>query len=160
MALGGKILVPRNDELLFLETDGACAYCGHKDARALTIHHMVQAAPKIEDYDNKIVLCHNCHQCHHQAKGPTADELNEIKRRLIIKTLTRPGLNALKYAYRRSVVAAAPFLVNHLIEYGYLVEKEVVSDWSEDTNAPNVIITATYAITPEGRALLDKWSLK
>lgn len=72
----------------------------------------------------------------------------------------RTGLNALKYAYRRSLVVAAPFLVNHLIEYGYLVEKEVVSNWSEDTNAPNIIITATYAITPEGRALLGKWNLK
>ena len=152
--------MPRNDELLFLETDGACAYCGHKDTRALTIHHMIQAVPKIEDYDNKIVLCHNCHQCHHQGKGPTAGELEDIKRRLIIKTLTPLGVNALKYAYRRTRVSAAPFLVNHLIEYGYLIEKEMMSDWSEDTSAPSVVITALYAITSEGRALLDKWGLK
>jgi hypothetical protein len=152
--------MPRNDELLFLETDGACAYCGHKDTRALTIHHMIQAVPKIEDYDNKIVLCHNCHQCHHQGKGPTSDELEEIKRRLIIKTLTPLGVNALKYAYRRSRVSAAPFLVNHLIEYGYLMEKEMMSDWSEDASAPSVVITALYAITAEGRTLLEKWGLK
>jgi hypothetical protein len=152
--------MPRNDELLFLETEGACAYCGHKDARTLTIHHMVQATPKIEEYDNKIVLCHNCHQSHHQGKGPTADELKEIKRRLIIKTLTLPGVNALKYAYRRSRVSAAPFLVNHLIEYGYLAEKEVVSDWSEDASAPNIIITALYEITTDGKSLLEKWGLK
>jgi hypothetical protein len=99
----------RNDELLFLETDGACAFCGHKDTRALTIHHIIRAVPKIEDYDNKIVLCHNCHQCHHQGKGPTSDEIKQIKRRLIIKTLTPLGVNALKYAYRRSRVSAAPF---------------------------------------------------
>ena len=152
--------MPRNNELLFLETDGACAYCGHKDSRALTIHHMRRSTPKNENYDNKIVLCHNCHQCHHQGKGPTANELNEIKRRLIIKTLTRTGLNAMKYAYRRSLVVAAPFLVNHLIEYGYLAEKGVVNDWSEDSTAPNIIITATYTITIEGKALLDKWGLK
>jgi hypothetical protein len=152
--------MPRNDELLFLETDGACAYCGHKDTRALTIHHMIQAVPKIEDYDNKIVLCHNCHQCHHQGKGPTSDELEEIKRRLIIKTLTPLGVSALKYAFRRSRVSAAPFLVNHLIEYGYLMEKEMMSDWSEDASAPSVVITALYAITAEGRTLLEKWGLK
>lgn len=154
--------MPRNNELLFLETDGACAYCGHKDSRALTIHHMQQSTPKNEDYDNKIILCHNCHQRHHQGKGATEDELNEIKRRLIIKTLTRPGLNALKYAYRRSLVAAAPFLVNHLIEYGYLAEKDVVSNWIEydDATEPEIIMTATYTITKEGKALLDKWDLK
>jgi len=155
-------MMPRNDELLFLETDGACAYCGHKDSRALTVHHMQQSKPKNEDYDNKIVLCHNCHQCHHQGKGPTANELEEIKLRLIIKTLTRTGLNAMKYAYRRSLVVAAPFLVNHLIEYGYLAEKDVVSNWIEydDATAPEIIMTATYTITKEGKALLDKWDLK
>lgn len=152
--------MPRNDDLLFVETDGACAYCGHKDARALTIHHIIEASPKIEDYDNKIVLCYNCHQCHHQGKGPTSDEIKQIKRRLIMKTLTPLGLNALKYAYRRSAVSAAPFLVNHLVEYRYLTEKEVVSDWSEDASTPNVVISAVYAITTEGRALLDKWGLK
>ena len=153
--------MPRNDELLFLEPDGACAYCGHKDSRALTVHHMQQSKPKNEDYDNKIVLCHNCHQCHHQGKGPTANELEEIKLRLIIKTLTRIGLNAMKYAYRRSLVVAAPFLVNHLIEYGYMEEKDVVSNWIErdDANEPEIIITATYAITNKGKALLEKWDL-
>ena len=154
--------MPGNVELLFLETDGACAYCGHKDSRALTMHHIQQSKPKNEDYDNKIVLCHNCHQCHHENKGPTTDELNEIKRRLIIKTLTRTGLNAMKYAYRRSVVVATPFLVNHLIEYRYLTEKEVLSNWIEvdDATEPNIIINATYTITTEGKALLDKWDLK
>jgi hypothetical protein len=152
--------MPRNDELLMLETDGGCAYCGHRDTRALTVHHIAQLVPKNEDYDNKIVLCHNCHQCHHLGKGPSANEINTIKRRLIIKTLTRPGLNALKYSYRRSVVIATPFLVNHLVEYGYLAEKEVVSDWSEDANAPNIVINAIYVITPEGRVLLEKWDLR
>jgi hypothetical protein len=150
--------VPRNDELLFLETDGSCACCGYKDGRALTIHHLQQSTPKNEDYDNKLVLCHNCHQTHHQGKGPTADELVEIKRRLIIKTLTRAGLNAMKYAYRRSAVVAAPFLVNHLVEYGYLVQGNVISDWGE-TAEQSVVISAAYSITGEGGALLEKWRL-
>ena len=108
------------DDLLFAETEGGCANCGLKDSRALTIHHIEQSKPKIEDYDNKIVLCHNCHQCHHEGHEPTAEALKDIKRRLIIKTLTRPGLNALKQAYSRTYVVAMPFLVNHLVEQQYL----------------------------------------
>jgi hypothetical protein len=119
---------------------------------------MKQSTPKNEDYDNKLVLCHNCHQSHHQSKGPTADELVEIKRRLIIKTLTRAGLNAMKYANRRSAVVAAPFLVNHLVEYGYLIQGEVISEWGE-TPQQNIVIGAAYSITDEGRALLEKWGL-
>lgn len=108
------------EDLLQHETDGSCANCGFRDSRALTIHHLEQGDVKSEDYDNKLLLCHNCHQCHHQNKGPSKEELLSIKRRLIIKTLTRPGLNALKEAYRRSLVVAMPFLVNHLVEMGYI----------------------------------------
>ena len=48
------------EDLLFLETDDSCALCGLKDTRALTIHHIEQSDPKNENYDNKLVLCHNC----------------------------------------------------------------------------------------------------
>jgi 5-methylcytosine-specific restriction endonuclease McrA len=56
------------DEMLFSETDGACAYCGIKDYRVLTTHHINQQEPKDESYDNKIILCHNCHHLYHQEK--------------------------------------------------------------------------------------------
>jgi hypothetical protein len=111
-------------ELLLVETDGSCANCGLKSDRFLTEHHIEQSNPKNEDYDNRIVLCHNCHQCHHQAKGPSTDQLREIKKRLIVKTLTRSGLNALKEANRKGLVMAMPFLVNHLVEHGYLCLEE------------------------------------
>ena len=151
----------RTDDLLFLETDDACAYCGLKDTRALTIHHLEQSTPKNEDYDNKLVLCHNCHQCHHQNKGATVDELRTIKRRLIIKTLTQTGVNALKYAYRRNTVLAAPFLVSHLVEFGYLTQGETISSWSDDnTKGEEVVMEAAFTITPDGRTLLEKWGLK
>lgn len=148
----------RTDELLYLETDGACAYCGFKDSRALTIHHLQQSKHKDESYDNKLVLCHNCHQQHHEGKGVTTDELNKIKCRLIIKTLTRVGLNAMKQARRQSEVVAMPFLVNHLVEFGYLIQREVIrGELSENNATYTSIIDATYAITPEGAALLKKW---
>jgi hypothetical protein len=153
--------MPQTAELLFLETDGGCANCGLRDARALTIHHLEQTTPKNENYDNKLVLCHNCHQCHHQGKGPSEDDLQDIKRRLIIKTLTRPGLNALKQARRKGSVVAMPFLVNHLVEFGYLEHKQDVSSWSDDDVGPNDnVVEALYAITSEGQSLLDKWKLK
>lgn len=149
------------EDLLFAETEGGCANCGLKDSRALTIHHIEQSKPKNEDYDNKIVLCHNCHQCHHEGHEPTADALKDIKRRLIIKTLTRPGLNALKQAYRRTYVVAMPFLVNHLVEQQYLEFKEVMSSMVDDDNPAEEIETdVVYMITPTGRQLLEKWSLK
>jgi len=49
-----------------------------------------------------------------------------------------------------------------LTEYGYLAEKDVVSNWIEydDATEPEIIMTATYTITKEGKALLDKWDLK
>ena len=151
----------RTDDLAYIETEGACANCGLKDTRTLTIHHIDPTPPKDEGYDNKIVLCHNCHQCHHQHKGPTTAQLIETKRRLILKTLTRAGLNALKQAYRKPAVVATPFLVNHLIEFGYLRHK---SDFSwcgdEDAQDTEIVIDAVYVITPKGRALLEKWKLK
>lgn len=151
----------RADDLVYLETEGACANCGLKDARALTIHHLDPTPPKDESYDNKIVLCHNCHQCHHQHKGPTAAQLNETKRRLIIKTLTTPGLNALKQAFRKPAVVAIPFLVNHLVEFGYLRQKAILSTVTDDDWGPDseIVAEAVFVITPRGRALLTKWKL-
>jgi hypothetical protein len=144
-----------------LETDGACAYCGIKDARVLTIHHLDQSKPKNEAYDNKLVLCHNCHQSHHDRKGATAEELKTIKHRLIIKTLTRPGANAMKQAYRNNTVVAMPFLVNHLVEMGFMKQGETISGWSDDnTNNNEVAIDAAYTLTTAGRKLLEKWKLK
>ena len=149
----------RTDDLLFVETDDSCALCGLKDTRALTIHHIEQSDPKNENYENKIVLCHNCHQCHHQNKGASVDDLKTIKRRLIIKTLTVPGVNALKYAYRKGGVVAMPFLVNHLLELGYLRQGEAIrSDTTDD--GIDVITDALYALTDEGKELLEKWDLK
>ncbi|MCA0215629.1 MAG: HNH endonuclease [Proteobacteria bacterium] len=157
----------RTDNLLYIETEDACANCGLRDVRALTVHHIEQSAPKNEDYDNKIVLCHNCHQCHHSGKGPTKAQIEEIKSRLIVKTLTRLGLNALKRAHRGSVVIAMPFTVDHLVEWGYLRHVQDLAFWEEDEDEPKLLETgkqvaseAAYAITEKGKRLLEKWKLK
>ncbi|HUL31140.1 MAG TPA: hypothetical protein VLZ03_11870 [Thermodesulfobacteriota bacterium] len=150
-----------NDQLVYIETEGSCANCGLKDTRALTIHHLDATQPKSELYDNKIVLCHNCHQCHHQGKGPSAEEFIDIKARLIVKTLTRPGLNALKIASRKKGVSANPFMVNHLVEMRYLKCKEVVSTFMDDNDSTIEIVSeAIYEISAEGQALLARWKLK
>ena len=147
------------EELLNLESDGGCAVCGNRDPRVLTVHHLDGRKPKNESYDNKLLLCHNCHCSHHESKGPTAEDLRKIKRRLIIKNLTLPGLNALKEAYRRSPVHAMPFLVNHLVEFGYLSLVEELAT-REDPGEPVAVLEASYTITPAGMALLEKWDLK
>jgi hypothetical protein len=151
----------KTDDLLFIVTDGGCACCGTRDTRTLTIHHIDQCTPKDENYDNKIVLCHNCHQCHHDGKGPTKTELKEIKRRLIVKSLTHVGLNAMKQAYRQPHVVAMPFLVAHLVERRFLQYEEMLSGTREDESSDDswLIETASYTITATGRALLKKWHL-
>jgi len=143
-------------ELLFSETDGACAYCGIKDYRVLTIHHIIQQEPKDESYDNKIVLCHNCHHLYHQGKGPSQNDLFAIKKRLICKTLTQQGVNALKEAYRKGLVVASPYLVNHLVESQFLKFTEHLSSYENDRQ----IIDAVYELTDKGKKFTEKWSLK
>ncbi len=144
------------EELLFSETDGACAYCGIKDYRILTIHHIIQQEPKDESYDNKIVLCHNCHHLYHQGKGPSQNDLFTIKKRLICKTLTQQGVNALKEAYRNGLVVASPYLVNHLVESQFLKFTEYLSSYENDRQ----IIDAVYELTDKGKKFTEKWSLK
>ncbi len=144
------------EELLFSETDGACAYCGIKDYRVLTIHHIIQQEPKDESYDNKIVLCHNCHHLYHQEKGPSQDDLFVIKKRLVCKTLTQQGVNALKEVYRKGLVVASPYLVNHLVELQFLKFIEYISSYENE----NQIINAVYELTDKGKKLTEKWSLK
>jgi len=147
------------DDLLYWETDSSCAVCGIRDSRVLTVHHLDGTKPKDERYDNKLILCHNCHACHHLGKGASDEEFREIKRRLIVKTLTMPGLNALKEAYRRGLVAATPFLVNHLIEFGYLVLKQETSHWVDTGLPEGTVMDAIYTISDEGRRLLEKWKI-
>jgi hypothetical protein len=143
------------NELLFSETDGACAYCGIKDFRILTVHHIQQQEPKDESYDNKILLCHNCHHLYHQGKGPSIDDLRKIKKRLIYKTLTQQGVNAIKEAYRKVLVIASPYLVNHLIDLQLLSFKDYISTYETDTQ----IIDAVYELTPTGRQFAEKWEI-
>ncbi len=144
------------EEILFSETDGSCAYCGIKDYRVLTIHHIIQQDPKDESYDNKIVLCHNCHHLYHQEKGPSLQELKDIKKRLICKTLTQQGVNALKEAYRKGLVIASPYLVNHLVELQLLTSSDHISHYENDSQ----IIDAIYELTDNGKKFTEKWELK
>jgi len=146
----------QTDELLQNETDGACAYCGNKDYRVLTVHHIIQQTPKDESYDNKIVLCHNCHHLYHNDKGPSLDDLKKIKKRLICRTLTQQGVNALKHSYRKGFVMAAPYLVDHLIELGLLVFVEPQVTYESEDH----VLEGIYKLTDRGRQFCEKWDLK
>ncbi len=141
---------------LYSETDDACAICGIRRLPALTIHH-IDGNEENNTYDNRIVLCHNCHQLHHQSKapneGPSEEQIRDRKRHLILKTLTQYGLNAMKIAARNNFgVVAMPFLLYHLVELGYLTKEEEQMGYGDQENA-----TSRFAITEEGRKLLRKW---
>ena len=149
--------MPDIRQLLIEETDGACSYCGIKDYRILTEHHIEQTEPKNQSYDNRIILCHNCHHLYHEGKGPSEKDIKEIKRRLIGKILTRQGVNAVKESYRKGCVVAAPYLVNHLVELGYIRQTEILSNVIDDDSGNSVVVTAVYELTELGKLFAQKW---
>ena len=148
--------MPDISQLLVEEADGACAYCGIKDYRILTEHHIVQVEPKDQSYDNRIILCHNCHHLYHQGKGPSKADIKRIKKRLICKILTQQGINAIKESCRKGRVLAAPYLVNHLIELGYMRQTEIMGTVGDDTWDNNIIADAIYELTDDGKAFAQK----
>jgi len=140
---------------LYGETDDACAICGIRGPERLTVHH-IDANPANNVYENMIVLCHNCHQQHHQGKGLESGKIEDRKRHLIIKTLTQYGLNALKLADRNDFgVVAMPFLLYHLVDLGFMTKEETSSTYGDENT--EVELDVRFAITTRGRDLLRRW---
>ncbi|MCJ7586343.1 MAG: HNH endonuclease [Candidatus Aminicenantes bacterium] len=141
----------KTDELIFLETDDACAYCGIKQRDNLSIHH-IEGNTRKNDYENMIALCHNCHHRLTNNKGISREDIKNRKKDLIFKTLTQVGVNALKMAYRKKAeIGAIPFMVFHLVEMGYL-KKTGSLYWSGDVD-----YLAKYELTEKGQDLYEKW---
>jgi len=80
-------------------------------------------------------------------------EIKKIKKRLIQKTLTQFGINALKEAKRKESVSGAPFLLSHMLEMGYLRFHELLM------GDPDRFDICIYVITKKGEDLLNKWKL-
>ncbi len=139
-------------DYLYNEADNSCTLCGIKDKRNLTIHHL-DHDDNNNKYDNQIILCHNCHNRHHTKKGISKKLIKETKRGLIIKTLTIYGVNAIKYASRESFgITAMPFLLYHLVDLGFMKQKENQMGYGEQED-----VTARFIITKEGKRLYHKW---
>jgi len=137
---------------LYGETDDSCALCRQGDVEALTVHH-IDGDEQNDTYENTIVLCHNCHQRHHQDKGITRAQIETRKRHLIQKTVTIYGVNAMKIAARNNFgVVALPFLLYHLVDLGYMTKEEAQMGYGDQADA-----TARFAITEKGRKVLAKW---
>lgn len=148
------------EDRLFLETENGCGLCGHRDSRVLTVHHIEHDADTADNsYDNLIVLCHNCHTMYHQGKGLLKQEIIEVKRRLIMKTLTLIGINALKVATRKGVVVGAPYTLNHLVELGLVSEHEVFTEIENDEGGISSTQVA-YTITDKGARFVEKWRIQ
>lgn len=139
-------------DYLYLETDDACALCGQRGKDNLTEHH-IDGNPRNNDYDNRIVICYNCHQQYNQKKGITKSAIEERKRRLIKKTLTQPGVNAIKMAARDSKgkVIVHPSLLYHLVDLGFMQgPKEPLPDGG-------ISIVDPFVVTDAGKRLYNKW---
>jgi hypothetical protein len=144
-------------DLLFVETDDSCALCGFRGSYALTVHH-IDGDHDNNAYDNRIVLCRNCHNAYHEGKQITKNQIETRKRHLIRKTLTQYGLNAMKIALRNNFgVVALPFLIYHVVDLGYMRPAEDTPIEEYKDQGSRVAVTALYAITETGRALLYKW---
>ncbi|MGI0016714.1 MAG: HNH endonuclease signature motif containing protein, partial [Nitrososphaera sp.] len=126
--------------------------CGLGDTQSLTIHH-IDGDCLNNVYENMVVLCHNCHQRHHQAKGISREDIERRKRYLIQKTVTVYGINAMKIAVRNNFgVVALPFLLYHLVDLGYMTKEEAQMGYGPQQDA-----TARFAITAKGRDVQAKW---
>jgi len=144
---------------LYSESDTSCAFCGFKNIDALTFHHLEQENEKNKDnsYDNLICLCHNCHHMHHDNKeNINKAKLIEIKRLLILKTLTIFGVNALKIAYRNDVVGGATFTLNHLVELSLLRQGDTFTSFVSDTGK-DTVMQAAFHITEKGKEFYQTW---
>jgi hypothetical protein len=140
------------DDWLYGETDDACALCNVKDPQCLTVHH-IDDNHSNNTYENTIVLCHNCHQRHHQGKGITREDIERRKKHLIRKTVTHQGMSAMKIAARNGFgVVALPFLLYHLVSLGYMTKEEAQMGYGIQEDA-----TARFAITDKGREVLARW---
>jgi hypothetical protein len=148
------------DDLLYGETDDACAICGIRGPERLTIHH-IDGNHENSVYENTVVLCHNCHQQHHQGKGLGTDKIEDRKRHLIAKTLTQYGLNALKIADRNDFgVVGMPFLLHHLVDMGFMTQEETSMRYGGNERGNEqgwVDVNTRFAITARGRELLRRW---
>lgn len=148
------------EEILYLETNYSCAWCGNCLKGNLTIHH-IDGDRENNKYDNKIVMCHNCHTGFHTKKGIPLEDIKGKKKILIMKTLTQYGVNALKESYRNEFgVCAIPFLLYHLVDMGYMKKEEETQRYGGvGKGEPYIEELARFVITGEGKKLCEKWQL-
>jgi len=145
----------KTHDRIYREVDDSCALCGHRGVEALTIHH-IDGNRRNNTHENQIVLCHNCHTRYHAAKGVTDSHIRARKSHLIAKSLTPYGLNALKIASRNKIgVAAAPFLLLHVVDLGYLKKEETIAGYGH--SGSEVEVEARFSITRRGRSVLEQW---
>ena len=142
----------KTEDIIYYETDDSCAICGAKGIDNLSGHH-IDSDRSNNEYDNLIVLCHNCHHKLHNNKGLSREKIENRKRHLIQKTITIYGLNAMKIANRNNFgVIAMPFLLYHLVDLGCMTKEEEQMGYGEQNDA-----TARFAITEKGKSILNKW---
>lgn len=140
------------DDQVYIETDDSCAICGIRGFHILSVHH-IDSDRSNNEYDNLIVLCHNCHHKTTNNKDLPGQVIRDRKKHLIHKTITTYGLSALKIANRNNFgVVAMPFLLYHLVDLGYMTKEEDQMGYGEQDDA-----TSRFAITPKGVRILDKW---
>ncbi len=139
----------------FIEVGYKRARCGNHEEGALSIDH-IDSDHHNSQYANLIILCHSCHHMKTSGKSVTLNDIEKLKAGLIRKTLTEHGANAIKLCYRNSFgIIAMPFLVNHLVDLGYLNECEVQMGYGGGDD--HIDATVRYEITEKGKKFHERW---
>ena len=140
----------RTKDRLYLEADYACALCGQRNRHFLTEHH-IDGNKRNNAYENRILICYNCHQSHHDRRGAKRADIKERKRLLILKTITPHGLAAMKQAKRGTTgVLAIPFLLHHLVDLRYMKQGHVPMSYGDNP------ALAAFEITAKGSKVLEQ----
>lgn len=142
---------------IYLEAHNACAVCGSRDSRILTIHH-IDGDSSNSVYENEILMCEVCHVAYNKGHGVSDEDVKVLKRRLIIETLTAFGINAIKATTRRKLGYGPPYFMDHLVALGYL--EFIRYDDEKGLAGPETVpVGAFYGPTDRGKTLLKEWDL-
>ena len=148
--------------LLFAEADYQCAWCGCRKGLNPTIHHIRPREHEgPTEYDNLVALCPDCHEL--ATKGDIAQkDVRRIKRHLVHRLFTPPGVNAAKIAYRhpQGLVPVHPYVIQHLLDLGFFKHRQKVEGVEFGEPRVEVTLLALYELTQSGRAIVEKWLLR
>lgn len=145
---------------LSLEVSNRCPLCGifERTGNDFTNHH-INHDPSVSEYWNLIRLCQSCHNdlTENRNDGVRERRVKLVKRQLFRNYYGPEAYKTLQLAYENNLVTATPINALELVRRGFLR----MSQQNILTVGPatNISTFDTYAVTTEGRNLVEKLGL-